>query len=219
MIKSLIFDFDGTIIDTETPWYYAFKDIYQEYGVDLPLELWSKCIGTSFDHFNPFQHLEQCLNQPMNREEIEIRSKEHYKKYINNVKLRDGVVHVLSEARLKGLSIAIASSSTRSWIVPYLEKHEILHYFDYIVTKDDVSQIKPNPELYVKAIELLNVKPTETIAIEDSLNGLIAAKAAGIYCVVTPNEVTKALPFEGHDLILSSLQEIGFDELITCYRK
>lgn len=63
MVKAFIFDFDGLIVDTETPWYYAFRDIYEEHGVELGLELWSKNVGTSFEEFHPFLYLEQALQK------------------------------------------------------------------------------------------------------------------------------------------------------------
>ncbi|MDQ0060080.1 HAD family hydrolase [Paenibacillus harenae] len=218
MIKALIFDFDGTIIDTETPWYFAFQEVYGNYGLELPLALWGKCIGTTFAEFDPYEYLEQCLNRPIDRDDITTRSKEYYKKHMDKQELREGVRDYLSLAKLKGLRIAIASSSSLGWIQRYLEKYELDDSFDIIVARDHVGQVKPNPELYLKAIELLGIEPTEAIAIEDSLNGLKAAKAAGLYCVVTPNDVTKTMNFENHDVRVDSLNQLSLDRLLATFR-
>ncbi|MDQ0112370.1 HAD family hydrolase [Paenibacillus harenae] len=218
MIKALIFDFDGTIIDTETPWYFAFQEVYGNYGLELPLALWGKCIGTTFAEFDPYEYLEQCLNRPIDRDDITTRSKEYYKKHMDKQELREGVREYLSLAKHKGLRIAIASSSSLGWIQRYLEKYELVDSFDIIVARDHVGQVKPSPELYLKAIELLGIEPTEAIAIEDSLNGLKAAKAAGLYCVVTPNDVTKTMNFENHDVRVDSLNQLSLDRLLATFR-
>lgn len=217
MIKALIFDFDGTIIDTETPWYFAFQEIYGNYGLELPLELWGKCIGTTFAEFDPFEYLELCLKEPINRDEITNRSKEFYQKHMDKHDLREGVRDYLSLAKLKGIRLAIASSSTLGWIQKYLEKYDLVDSFDIIVARDHVGQVKPSPELYLKAIELLGIEPTEAIAIEDSLNGLKAVKAAGLYCVLTPNDVTKAMKFENYDVRVDSLGQLSLDQLLATF--
>ncbi|MGO4542778.1 HAD family hydrolase [Paenibacillus sp. 2TAB19] len=217
MIKALIFDFDGTIIDTETPWYFAFQEVYGSYGVELPLELWGKCIGTTFAEFDPYEYLGQCLNKPIDRDDITTKSKEYYKKHMDKQVLREGVIDYLSLARNKGLRTAIASSSSLEWIHKYMDKYDLIDRFDFVIARDHVNQVKPSPELYLKAIELLGIEPTEAIAIEDSLNGLRAAKAAGLYCVVTPNEVTKAMKFESYDMRVDSLSQISLDQLLTTF--
>ncbi|WP_230199518.1 HAD-IA family hydrolase [Bacillus testis] len=95
-----------------------------------------------------------------------------------------------------------------------MKKLGIKDYFDFIVSRDDVEHVKPAPDLYNKSLEILGVSPDEAIIFEDSLNGLIAARAAGIACVIVPNPVTRALPFDGHFLKLDSMAAMPLAEVV-----
>ncbi|BFT73625.1 HAD-IA family hydrolase [Paenibacillus sp. P36] len=207
-LKAIIFDFDGLIIDTESPWYHAFKDIYQEHGVELSLELWCKNVGTTFDEFNPYVYLETSIQKPLDHGYIKQLSHEKYAVYLGEAKLLPGVLHLLEAAKSRGLRIGLASSSTRDWVHKYLKQQGIFSYFDVIHTADDVKRVKPDPELYTLTLEKLGVAAGEALVFEDSPNGLKAAKAAGIRCVIVPNDVTRNLEFIAHDLRVASLDEI-----------
>lgn len=215
MISAIIFDFDGTIIDTETAWYYAYKDIYAEHGIDLPLEIWGQCIGTTFASFNPHTYLQESVSEVIVIDKIKAVAKEKYHNYMLNQTLRPGVKEYLETARRLELRLAIASSSTREWIDRYLDLLGIRSYFEYVISANDVSHVKPNPEFYLKAIEELKVEAKDTIAFEDSSNGLKAAKAANIYCVVVPNEVTKYMDFANYDLRIESMSEKKLEEIVN----
>lgn len=215
MISALIFDFDGTIIDTETPWYHAYRDLYEQFGVDLPLETWGQCIGTTFAAFNPHTYLEECANQTIDHEFMKTTTKEKYQSYMTSQGLRPGVLDYLEAAAQSGLKLAIASSSSRKWVYSYLESHRIKHYFDFVITADDVEQVKPSPELYLKALDSLQVSPRQAIAFEDSRNGLSAAKSAGIPCVIVPNDVTRYMDFDGYVHRIESMQDIKLDSLLN----
>lgn len=214
-IKAVIFDFDGLIIDTETPWYEAYKKVYQQYGVDLSLEIWGACVGSSFDEFDPHEYLEEQLGRSVDRKQVDKETRAEYDRFIKDQGVRPGVINYLKEAKQLGLSIGIASSSKRKWIEPYLDQYKLTEYFDTIVTADDVEKVKPDPELYNKAMNIFQVTGNETIVFEDSLNGLRAAKAAGAYCVIVPNRVTSIMPFEKYDMRLSSMDEIEFSNLLS----
>jgi HAD superfamily hydrolase (TIGR01509 family) len=128
------------------------------------------------------------------------------------------VIAYLEAAKEMGLKIGLASSSTRSWVTGHLERIGLLHYFETVKTSDDVEQVKPNPALYLEAAKALGVKPEEAVAFEDSLNGAKAAKAAGMYCVVIPNPVTKHMNFEETDLVLESLAEKELHQLLSTFK-
>jgi len=215
MIKALIFDFDGTIIDTETPWYLAYKEVYQRYGVDLPLEVWGACIGTSFDVFNPFEYLKKESGQSIDPNHIRAETKVIFQQLMKEQGTRPGVVPYLAKAKELGLSVGLASSSNRKWIESYLSSLELTHYFDTVVTSDEVEKVKPDPELYLRAMASLQVKGEETIAFEDSKNGLNAAKDAGAYCVIVPNQVTSYMNFENYDLRISSMDEVELSSILA----
>jgi putative hydrolase of the HAD superfamily len=127
---------------------------------------------------------------------------------------RESVKDYLEEAKRKGYKVALASSSTKEWVTHHLGKLGLLHYFEVIITGDDVDKVKPAPDLYVKAIEALGIQPAEAVAFEDSLNGLQAVLTAGLKCVIVPNPVTDALAFENHHLRLRSMADKSLSDVI-----
>lgn len=215
MIKAIIFDCDGLIIDTETAWYQAIQGLYVENELHLPLEVYAQCIGSTLDMFDPYQHLAERLTKPLSIEIIKSISKEKYTKLMKDQVLRPGVEEYLLAAKRLGLQIGLASSSSRDWVEHYLRTFEIYDYFDTIRTADDVLLVKPDPELYLQSLKALNVTGEEAIVFEDSLNGLRAAKAAGLYCVIVPNEVTSFMDFANYDLKINSMADMSLDEVIN----
>lgn len=214
MIKAIVFDCDGLIIDTETPHYEAFCSVYRKYGADLPLEIYVQCVGSSFDRFNPYDYLQECVGRPFDTVEVEQAVVKKFDELMVRQSLLPGVRKYLQEAKQLGLRIGLASSSDSNWVNGFLTQHHIVDFFDTIQTKDKVKQVKPDPELYVRAVEALGVSGREAVAFEDSSNGLKAAKAAGLHCVVVPNAITSHLEFEGYDLKLRSMEEISLAEVI-----
>ncbi|WP_168118669.1 HAD family hydrolase [Paenibacillus sp. HB172176] len=217
MIKAIVFDFDGTIIDTETAWYNAFKNAYKEYNVDLTLEQYSQCIGTSLHSFNPYEYLMTELNLPIDKDEFRIRIQGDHSELMNIEQVRPGVMDYLKLAKEAGLKIGLATSSHRAWADKYLDQLGIRDYFEVIQTSDDVEKVKPDPALYVQAMDALGVKPEETLAIEDSPNGAKAAAAAGMNVIVVPNALTKFLEFERYDKAhhAESLMDVDFQRAIA----
>ncbi|MCM3389166.1 HAD family hydrolase [Ureibacillus chungkukjangi] len=204
MIKALIFDFDGTIIDTETAWYITFRDAYKTHGVDLTLEQYSQCLGTSLHSFNPYTHLKTHHNLPIDLEEFKQLVQQQHTEMMIKERVRPGILQLLETAKSQGLKIGLASSSDRTWIDKFVKLHGIEDYFECYCTADTVKNVKPDPELYLQALEKLGVEASEAIAIEDSPNGARAAVAAGIPTVVIKNDITNQLPFsEGHHTIES----------------
>ena len=128
--------------------------------------------------------------------------------------LLPGVERYLAEARRLGLKTAIASSSRSNWVMDHLERFGIDEHFDAILCREDVSRTKPDPELYQKALERLSVPAAETIAFEDSANGIRAAKAAGLFCVAVPNPLTADLDLTDADLQLESLEAVTLPALV-----
>lgn len=214
-IRAIVFDFDGLIIDTETPWYQAYKEVFATYDVDLPLEVWGKVIGTTFDVFDPIEYLQKQAGQNVDRKEIVAATRIIFDEIMSTQQLRLGVLRYLQTAQKLGLKIGLATSSNRRWIDTYFERYDLGHYFETIMTADDVDEVKPNPALYLQAMDALGVQGHETIVFEDSLNGLRAAKAAGAYCVVVPNRVTSFMTFEKHDLRISSMGDVTLENILT----
>ncbi|AOZ93808.1 HAD family hydrolase [Paenibacillus crassostreae] len=215
MIKALIFDLDGTIIDTETAWFVSFRQAYEKYGVNLTLDLYSQCIGTNLNNFDPYEYLITEMKLPIDRKQFRQSIKLRYSQLMEKEKVRLGILEYLEAARTSGIKIGLASSSSREWVDKYLDQLGIRHYFECIRTSDDVENVKPDPELYLQTLECLGVKAEEAIAIEDSPNGSLAAAAAGMHCIVTPNEITKSLEFDPAFYRVDNLIDIDFGILIS----
>ncbi|MFE7061412.1 HAD family hydrolase [Sutcliffiella sp. NPDC057660] len=212
MIKAVIFDFDGLIIDTETIWYECFKEIMkQEHQHDLSMKDYSTCIGTSSRVL--YEFLQQAVPE-MEEERIKELTNACYMKKATQPDLRPGVLAYLKAAKKNGLKIGLASSSGREWVVGYLQKLEIIGYFETIVTRDDVEKVKPDPALYIKALHNLGVNGHDAIAFEDSLHGSNAAMAAGIHCIVVPNPVTSHMEFKDYHLRLTSMEEKELNDIL-----
>jgi putative hydrolase of the HAD superfamily len=212
-IKAVVFDFDGTLMDTETCAYDAFCGIYEEHGQRLALDAWAVGIGTH-GAFDPYTELERLTGKPLDHEAIKDRYEEAHEANIAKIGLFPGVLERLEEARRLGLSIGLASSSDRAWIERHLEQQGIRQYFEIIRSSDDVERVKPDPTLYKLAIEALGVEANEAIAIEDSVNGLHAAKAAGLFGIAVPNRVTVGMDFTEADLIVKSLEQRSLEDII-----
>ncbi len=212
-MRAIILDFDGTVLDTETPVYESWKSTYADHAVELPIELYGRCIGSSDDRFNTVQYLESSLGRSLDWEEINPKRRAISKGLLEKQTVLPGIVELLEQAKEEGIKLAIASSSPRDWVEPLLKKFGLLHYFETVVTLDDVEQPKPAPDLFQTALTQIGIDPEDAIAIEDSPNGCIAANAAGLYCVLIPNPVTRFLKNEHYDLMLHSLKETNLADL------
>jgi HAD superfamily hydrolase (TIGR01509 family) len=213
-IGAVIFDFDGLILDTETPEYRSFRDLFRANGSDLELEVWGQWVGTDAGAFNPYDLLDERVGLRLDREQIRAARRASYESLMAEQEVRPGVREYLADARRLGLGIGLASSSTRAWVTGHLERHGLLDAFDCIRTKDDVACVKPDPELYVQALHGLGVSPLEAVAFEDSPNGALAAERAGLRCVVVPNELTAGLAFGAYDFRLASMKDFRLQELL-----
>jgi HAD superfamily hydrolase (TIGR01509 family) len=214
VIKALIFDFDGLILDTEVPEYQSWREIYQAHGCVLPLSKWVECIGTA-DAFDPYEYLEQQLGRSVDRAAIRARRHMRQAELMVTRSVLPGVEQYISEARNRGLKLGLASSSSRAWVTGYLSQLGLEAHFDSLKCSDDVERTKPNPALYLETLRALDVEAREAIALEDSPNGVLAAKRAGIFCVAVPNALTRQLSFDSADLMLSSLAELPLGELLS----
>lgn len=215
MIRGLIFDFDGLILDTELPGVQCWQEIYHEHGCVFPASAYADSIGTLPRVFNVYDHLEAQVGRPIDRNALQQWRLQRCTEIIVQQPVLPGIENHLKEAKQRGLKLGVASSSSREWVAGHLERLELLSLFDHLSCGDTVAMTKPHPELYQVALSSLQIDPHEAIAFEDSPHGVTAAKAAGIFCVAIPNEVTKQLTFAHADLQLSSLAEMTFEELVT----
>ncbi len=204
-IQALIFDFDGTILDTETPEFQAWTELYAEHDQTLDIQRWGVGIGT-WGAFDPIAHLEELTGQTFDHAIIHARIRPRVLELIRASKLLPGVLETLDQAKALGLRLGLASSSGNEWIYGWLKHYSLEDRFEVVKTKDDVRAVKPDPELYLAAATVLKLEPQLCVAIEDSPNGSKAALAAGMHAIAVPNQITQYLEFPNGVYKISSLE-------------
>lgn len=214
-IRGLLFDFDGLLVDTESPSRLGWEEIYREHGHELPHDQWATLVGTIGAPFDPFGHLESLVGRPLDREELTKRKRARSHSLADLEELRPGVEQYFVDAERLGLRTAVVSSSESWWVERHLGRLGHLEGLDAIVAANgDTARAKPQPDLYLEALDRLGLEAGEAIAFEDSPNGVRAAKAAGIFTVVIPNPITATLAFDDADLVVASLADLPLPELL-----
>jgi HAD superfamily hydrolase (TIGR01509 family) len=213
-IRALIFDFDGLILETEGPIFQSWQELYQKYGSELSFDTWGTIIGTSGYEYDPYDQLEKQLGSAIQRDALELARAQRETELIKAQPILPGVEDYLSAASKARLKIGLASSSTFEWVEGHLSRLGLLAYFDTIKTKEDVHITKPDPELYLSVLREFDLHADQALVFEDSPNGILAARRAGIFCIAVPNELTRRLPLNQANLILDSLTDISLEKLI-----
>lgn len=213
-IEVVAFDFDGLIVDTETPEYESWRSVYRAYGADLPLRTWLPHVGRGRDSFDVYDHLAQSVGRPIDREEASRLHRTAFDGMFADAAPLPGVEDYIAAARARGMGLGIASSSTRAWVEPKLDLLGLGDVFDTVVCADDVGSSKPNPASYLAVIANLGVSAEQAVALEDSPNGVRGAKNAGLLCVAVPGPMTRGESFDHADLILHALTDLSLDDLL-----
>ncbi len=213
-IRGVVFDFDGLILDTETPELTAWSEVYQRHGCQLAPQAWASGIGTH-GGFDPYAHLESLGGRPVAREEVRAYVRDRVAALLAGASAQPGVQAYLEDARLLGLRVGLASSSAREWVESHLATLGLLDHFECIRCRGDAPRVKPAPDLYLAAMAGLGLRPEEAMALEDSPNGVTAAKAAGLFCAAVPHGPTAHLDFSHADVILPSLAAVPLEQLLT----
>ena len=215
MIKALIFDFDGLIMDTESPEVDGWKAIYAEYGQEFPLQVWIRdVVGSTGANFDPAAHLAAVTGRNLDLSALHARARANRLQKQGALSALPGVNDYVKTARLLGLRLAVASSSGHAWVDGYLRKLGLFDDFDAIICREDARHIKPEPDLFLAALEALKVRADEALAFEDSPNGILAARRADIRVVAVPNPITAHGTIEGVILVLTSLTELPLEDLL-----
>ena len=207
MVRALVFDFDGLILDTEGPIFEAWREVFRAHGHDFLPGEWQHVIGRAA-HFDPMDELERRLGRRLDRERLGAERRVRVRELVEAQPLLPGIVEWRGEARGLGLKLGIASNSTREWVLGHLDRLGIGDGWDCVRCAEEVPRPKPDPDVYVAVADCLGVGPSEAVAVEDSPHGVEAAKAAGLYCVAVPNPMTADLDFGRADLRLQSLAEL-----------
>lgn len=208
-VGAILFDFDGVLVDTEWAIYEAWLATFREHGQDLPLEMYTKCIGSDFATWSPKSYLEELTGKEFEWGRMDEERQEMILRELEEEGPMPGVLELLGGLKERGIPLAVVSSSSHSWVDGWLEKLEMRAFFTEVICRGDAERIKPAPDLYLAAAEAMGEEPGCCLVIEDSLNGLIAGNAAGMRVWVVPNRVTADLDFSAADEVFANLDAVG----------
>lgn len=212
-LSALIFDFDGLIIDTESAIYEAWRELYAAHGQHLELSTWAQCVGTDFGDYNPKTDLEQLTGKSFDWQAEEREVEARVRELLTHYDALPGVRELLKDAAAHGIPCSVASSSPLFWVEGWLAHLNLRHAFQNVSCRDHVERIKPAPDLFLDAAQKLQVQPDEVIVLEDSLNGLRAALAAGMKCISAPGPVTRHLDLSAAWMQVDSLAALSLTDL------
>ena len=210
---AIVFDFDGVILDTETPLYRSWQEVYASHGLVLELTLFARYIGGA-EYFDFHAHLEELTGLHIDRETLMSDRRARYREIVSADAVLPGVREYLSAARRLSCRVGLASNSDIGWVGTNLEELRLTEWFDVVKTRDDVMNVKPDPEIYLEVLRALGTEPRRAIAIEDSVSGVAAAKAAGLFTVAVPNPVTRSHNLDAADLLLNRLDDMSIERLL-----
>ena len=204
---TLLFDFDGLIIDTETPDFIVLSEQYAAHGAKLLPERWILGLGTH-GGYSPYTELATLIGRELDHSALIAEHRQRYKQVCQHTALQPGVLALLEEAHARGIGLAVASSSTQAWVEGWLEQHKIRHFFSCVRTREDVERVKPAPDLFLSAAACMRAAAHECVVLEDSINGMHAAAAAGMRCVAVPIKLLSAIELPSVTMRLDSLDAL-----------
>lgn len=193
--EAVLFDFDGTLVDTEWIIYEEVQAIFHREGQELPLTEYVKCIGSSYEAWSPQTYLEELTGKTYDWEAIREVRNQKIRTRLADQGLIKGALEALEATKNEGLLLAVVSSSTHDWVDNWLEKLHIQDYFETVTCRGDAPRIKPAPDLYLKGAERMNLSPEKCLVVEDSRNGMLAAVEAGMDVIAIPNRITTVSDF------------------------
>jgi HAD superfamily hydrolase (TIGR01509 family) len=217
-IRAVVFDFDGLVLDTEVPVYASWCAAFEAHGAPPPtIEEWSAEIGTD-GAIDMHAWLIERADRPVDLDAMNDSRRAHRDALMAREVARPGVLSWLGEADHAGIGLAIASSSPADWVEEHLGRLGLRQRFAFVVTAGGGLRAKPEPDTYLEACARLGVEPRNALAVEDSPNGIAAAKAAGLRSVTVPNDITALLDLSAADIRLASLADCTLAEVIQQLR-
>jgi HAD superfamily hydrolase (TIGR01509 family) len=175
MIKAIITDFDGTLVDTFEANFTAYCLAFKLYGLEISREQYHACFGLRFDAFMDAMKIDDAnLRSNIKKEKARV-----YPNCFNYLKPNVTLIDFIRKAKVSGVKTAIASTAQRGNLMNVLNYLMLEGLFDIIIAGDAVKEGKPNPEIYLTSMALLEVSPTETLVFEDTEVGLMAAERSG----------------------------------------
>jgi len=211
MIRALVFDFDGLILDTETPLIDAYAAIHAAHGVPFNRDAFIADIGRAENIFDPWHG----FSPHTDRVALEIERREAKHEFLLQQTARPGIVALLDAARESGLHVGLASNAEHEWVEPHLARLGLLDRFQFLACRGDTPSPKPEPDLYKLVLHRFGLKGIEAIAFEDSFTGSLAAKRANCWVVAVPNPSTAHHDFTHAHWCVPSLADCTLPDLIA----
>lgn len=214
MIKTVIFDMDGVIVDTEPVHHYAYNEHFKQLNIEITPEIYASFTGNStkniFERLKAYFNLEQDV-QTLVETKRNLFNEAFDKK--EDLYLLEGVEDLIKELHQNGMQLVLASSSAKVTINRIFNRFGLHQYFTYIVSGEDFPKSKPHPAIFEHAVFLSETPRENCIVIEDSTNGILAAKAAGIYCIGYDSINSKMQDYSKADEVISHFNELSYEKI------
>ena len=214
MLKAVLFDMDGVIVDTEPLHRKAYHQMFDDVNIDVSLDLYASFTGQST--INICKRLVDHFNLSETPEYLVSLKRKHYKYFFDNgeLDLIDGVLDRIKDYHTNNVTLVVASSASMHGINQIFDRFDLNQYFSAKFSGADLKQSKPHPEIFIKAAESTGFNKSECIVIEDSTNGIKAAKAANIFCIGFKSPHSSGQDYHLADLTISNFKEISFENVM-----
>lgn len=212
MLKAVLFDMDGVIVDTEPLHHKAYYTMFKEFDLEVSDQLYQSFTGQSTK--NICKRVCQHFNLTENPLKLELSKRHHFNDLFDTdecLQLLDGVLDLIKDYHSNNLTLVLASSASMGTIERVFNRFDLNQYFVAKLSGADLKDSKPHPEIFIKAAEASGNNPKHCMVIEDSTNGILAAKSAGIFCVGYDSHHSKNQDYSKADLVVNNFQEIKFN--------
>ncbi len=214
MLKAVIFDMDGVIVNSEPLHHLAYKKMFEEFKLDVSNSLYESFTGQST--YSICEQLCEIFDLKVDANSLVLSKRKHFKIIFENdssFEMIDGAMNLIKDYFENNLTLVLASSASMTNIERIFKKFDLNKFFKAKISGADLKESKPNPEIFIKAAQLAGFKKEECIVIEDSTSGIMASKSAGIYCVGYNSYNSKNQNYDNANLVVSDLNEIKFSKI------
>jgi HAD superfamily hydrolase (TIGR01509 family) len=214
MIQTVIFDMDGVIVDTEPVHHYAFNQHFKALNIEVSPTMYASFTGNSTK--NVFQKLKEHFNLPQEIEDLVNTKRDLFNEAFDkkeDLYLLEGVERLIKDLHANGMQLILASSSAKVTINRIFDRFNLHQYFSHIISGEDFPKSKPDPAIFNHAVFLSQTPKENCIVIEDSTNGIKAAKSAGIYCIGYDSINSKLQDYSLADIVISDFNELNYNNI------